>query len=141
MELTDLVDICITTDWKEMEAVCIIADLLARRMWQPFPRRTFFRVLTILPTTDGMQNVVCVSGAKVPIVKMWDPKLKLHCDMNVNNTLALENTRMIRTYVEIDERVRPLAMVIKYWTRRRVVNDAGKLPCCRQCPRLQVTLY
>lgn len=24
------VDICITTDWKEMEGVCIIADLLAR---------------------------------------------------------------------------------------------------------------
>jgi hypothetical protein len=24
------VDICITTDWKEMEGVCIIADLLAK---------------------------------------------------------------------------------------------------------------
>ncbi|CAN8100795.1 unnamed protein product [Discula destructiva] len=98
------VDICITTAWKEMEGVCIIADLLSRR---------------------GMEKVVCVSGAKVPIVKIWDPELKLNCDMNVNNTLALENTRMIRTYVEIDERVRPLAMVIKYWTRRRVVNDAA----------------
>ena len=46
--------------------------------------------------------------------------------MNVNNTLALENTRMILTYVNIDDRVRPLAMVIKYWTRRRIINDAGK---------------
>jgi hypothetical protein len=26
-----LVDICITTDWKELEGVCIIADLLAKR--------------------------------------------------------------------------------------------------------------
>jgi hypothetical protein len=25
-----VVDICITTDWKEMEGVCIIADLLAK---------------------------------------------------------------------------------------------------------------
>lgn len=72
---------------------------------------------------------MCISGAKVPIVKIWDPELKLACDMNVNNTLALENTRMVRTYVEIDERVRPLAMILKYWTRRRVVNDAGKLLC------------
>lgn len=46
--------------------------------------------------------------------------------MNVNNTLALENTRMIRTYIDIDERVRPLAMIIKYWTRQRIMNDAGK---------------
>ena len=73
-----------------------------------------------------MTKVICVSTAKVPIVKIFDPELGLACDMNVNNTLALENTRMIKTYVEIDPRVRPLAMIIKYWTKRRIVNDAGK---------------
>ncbi|KXH31715.1 hypothetical protein CSIM01_08665 [Colletotrichum simmondsii] len=98
------VDICITTPWKDLEYVCMIAALLAKK---------------------GMEKVVCISGAKVPIVKIWDPELGLACDMNVNNTLALENTRMVRTYVEIDPRVRPLAMVIKYWTRQRIVNDAA----------------
>ncbi|KAK2594061.1 hypothetical protein QQS21_008210 [Conoideocrella luteorostrata] len=97
-------DICITTSWRELEGVCIIADLLARR---------------------GMEKVVCISAAKVPIVKIWDPELGLACDMNVNNTLALENTRMVRIYVEADPRVRQLAMIIKYWTRRRIVNDAA----------------
>lgn len=82
----------------------------------------------LIISAGGMEQVVCVSTAKVPIVKIWDPELKLACDMNVNNTLALENTRMVRTYVETDERVRPLAMVIKYWTRRRVINDAGRTP-------------
>ncbi|OHF03414.1 hypothetical protein CORC01_01133 [Colletotrichum orchidophilum] len=98
------VDICITTPWKDLEGVCMIAALLAKK---------------------GMQKVVCISGAKVPIVKIWDPELGLACDMNVNNTLALENTRMVRTYIEIDPRVRPLAMVIKYWTRKRIINDAA----------------
>jgi len=98
------VDICITTPWKELENVCHIAELLDKH---------------------GMEKVVCVSSAKVPIVKIWDPELKLACDMNVNNTLALENTRMVRTYVGIDKRVRPLAMIIKHWTRRRIVNDAA----------------
>ncbi|KAG0650447.1 Poly(A) RNA polymerase cid13 [Hyphodiscus hymeniophilus] len=98
------VDICITTDWKELEGVCMIADLLAK---------------------SGMTNVICVSTAKVPIVKIFDPELGLACDMNVNNTLALENTRMIKTYIEIDPRVRPLAMIIKHWTKRRIVNDAA----------------
>ena len=69
--------------------------------------------------------MVCVPSAKVPIVKMWDPKLDLACDMNVNNTLALENTRMIKTYIQIDSRVRELAMIIKYWTKKRILNDAG----------------
>ncbi|KAI1181276.1 hypothetical protein F4777DRAFT_10471 [Nemania sp. FL0916] len=98
------VDICIVTPWKELEGICILAELLAK---------------------SGMEKVVCVSSAKVPIVKAWDPELKLSCDMNVNNTLALENTRMIKTYIHIDERVRPLAMIIKYWTRRRILNDAA----------------
>ncbi|KAK6611786.1 pap 25a associated domain family [Botrytis cinerea] len=97
------VDICITTDWKVMEGVCMIAELLAK---------------------NGMQKVICVSTAKVPIVKIFDPELKLLCDMNVNNTQALENTRMIKTYIEIDPRVRPLAMIIKHWTKSRAINDA-----------------
>lgn len=72
-----------------------------------------------------MSKVVCVASAKVPIVKVWDPELELACDMNVNNTLALENTRMIKTYVQIDDRVRPLTMIVKYWTKQRILNDAG----------------
>ncbi|KAI9832188.1 MAG: hypothetical protein M1819_004540 [Sarea resinae] len=98
------VDICITTPMKELENVCMLANALAEH---------------------GMERVVCVPHAKVPIVKIWDPELQLACDMNVNNTLALENTRMIKTYVEIDERVRPLAMIIKHWTKKRILNDAA----------------
>jgi hypothetical protein len=45
--------------------------------------------------------------------------------MNVNNVAALENTKMIRTYIQIDERVRELAMIIKHWTKERKINDAG----------------
>jgi len=71
-----------------------------------------------------MERVICVPGAKVPIVKIWDPKLAVACDMNINNTMAIENTRMMKTYVEIDPRVRPLAMILKHWTKQRVLNDA-----------------
>jgi DNA polymerase sigma len=98
------VDICITTDLKDLEHVCSLAELLA---------------------SHGMERVVCVSSAKVPIVKIWDPELRLACDMNVNNPIALENTEMIRTYVGIDPRVRPLAMIIKYWAKRRILNEPG----------------
>lgn len=66
-----------------------------------------------------------MQSAKVPIVKIWDPEFKVSCDMNVNNTLALWNTKMMKTYVEIDPRVRPLAMIIKHWTKQRILNDAG----------------
>lgn len=102
------VDICITTDCKELSRVCSIAELLA---------------------ANGMQRVVCVSSAKVPIVKVWDPELQVACDLNVNNPIALENTALIKSYIEIDPRVRPLAMIIKHWAKRRILNDAGKFLC------------
>ncbi len=106
------VDVCITTDSAEMSRVCSIADLLAK---------------------NGMQRVVCVSSAKVPIVKLWDPELQVACDLNVNNPIALENTTMIRNYVAIDPRVRPLAMIIKYWAKRRILNDAGMIAIMSEC--------
>jgi DNA polymerase sigma len=99
------VDICITTNCKELSRVCSIAELLAN---------------------NGMERVVCVSSAKVPIVKIWDPELQVACDLNVNNPIALENTALIKKYVEMDRRVRPLAMIIKHWAKRRILNDAGK---------------
>ncbi|KAK5118372.1 hypothetical protein LTR62_002886 [Meristemomyces frigidus] len=98
------VDICITTPLKKLESMHGLAALLDRH---------------------GMEKVVCRASAKVPIVKCWDPDLMLACDLNVNNPLALENTRMIKTYVQLDERVRPLAKIIKYWTKRRILNDAA----------------
>lgn len=73
-----------------------------------------------------MQDVICVAGAKIPIVKFEDPELQLKCDLNVNTVTSLENTRMIKTYVEIDDRVRPLAMIVKYWTKQRGLNEARK---------------
>jgi DNA polymerase sigma len=73
-----------------------------------------------------MERVACVP-AKVPIVKIWDPEFKLAADLNVNNPLALENTRMIKLYVQSDDRVRPLVMIIKHWTKQRILNDAGML--------------
>ncbi|KAI8988540.1 hypothetical protein BDF20DRAFT_905072 [Mycotypha africana] len=73
----------------------------------------------------GMQHIVCVPRAKVPIVRLFDPELQLSCDINVNNTLALQNTKMIKTYVALDPRVRPLIMTIKHWTKKRLLNDAA----------------
>ncbi|CAN9305086.1 unnamed protein product [Alternaria alternata] len=98
------VDICIQTPMKRLEEMHPIAEALDKH---------------------GMERVVCIPAAKVRIVKVWDPELQLACDINVNNVAAIENTRMIKTYIQLDDRVRPLAMIIKHWTKRRILNDAG----------------
>ncbi|KAJ4363537.1 hypothetical protein N0V83_009833 [Neocucurbitaria cava] len=98
------VDICIQTPMKRLEEMHPLAEAFDKH---------------------GMERVVCIPAAKVRIVKIWDPELQLACDINVNNVAAIENTRMIKTYIQIDDRVRPLAMIIKHWTKRRILNDAG----------------
>ncbi|KAE8863719.1 hypothetical protein PTNB73_06926 [Pyrenophora teres f. teres] len=98
------VDICIQTPMKRLEEMHPLAEALDKH---------------------GMQRVVCIPAAKVRIVKVWDPELQLSCDINVNNVAAIENTRLIKTYIQLDDRVRPLAMIIKHWTKRRILNDAG----------------
>ncbi|KAF9302991.1 hypothetical protein BGZ74_004509 [Mortierella antarctica] len=98
------VDVCITTTWSGLKNVQMLANAFRKH---------------------GMQKVFCVPRAKVPIVKLWDPELFLSCDMNINTHLGLLNTKMIKTYVAIDPRVRPFAMIIKHWARRRVLNDAA----------------
>lgn len=70
-----------------------------------------------------MERVTCVHAKAVPIVKIWDPELLLACDLNVNNHVAVKNTQLIKTYIEIDERVRQLAMIIKHWAKKRILNE------------------
>lgn len=72
-----------------------------------------------------MTKISTITKAKVPICKFFDPQLKLKCDVNVNMSIALRNTDLITRYVELDPRVRPLLMVVKYWARRRQLNDGA----------------
>ncbi|KAJ1900109.1 hypothetical protein LPJ66_001682 [Kickxella alabastrina] len=97
------VDICLTTEHKELENVFVLNKVLLK-----YGMRTF-----------------CIPHARVPIVKSWDPKLRIASDINVNNTIALHNTRMIQTFVALDSRVRPFVMAIKHWSKCREINDAA----------------
>ncbi|GAA5808147.1 hypothetical protein MFLAVUS_001531 [Mucor flavus] len=98
------VDICISTSWNGLRCIKTLAKTLKN---------------------NGLHVIRTIPRAKVPIVKIWDPVLELACDLNVNNTISLQNTRMIKTYVAIDPRVRPLILIIKHWTKQRKLNDAA----------------
>ncbi|KAI9007258.1 hypothetical protein BC832DRAFT_440380 [Gaertneriomyces semiglobifer] len=73
----------------------------------------------------GMQNVIPISGARVPICKFYDPTCDLHCDINFGNMLGVYNSRLLKAYTLLDPRVRPLIMLIKHWARNREINDSA----------------
>ena len=51
------------------------------------------------------------------------------CDIGVNNTLGYHNSLMLRIYALLDPTARRLGLFLKYWAKRRSINDpsAGSL--------------
>eukprot|EP00808_Paulinella_micropora_P000899 g34607.t1 len=93
------------------------------------PRPRYLREIAVVVERMGKMlekefvEVLALPNARIPIVKFRDPVSRLNCDMGVNNILALKNSSLIRAYVDIDPRVRPLSFVVKYWAKQRKVND------------------
>ncbi|CAG8597266.1 16345_t:CDS:2, partial [Funneliformis mosseae] len=111
------VDLCVKTQWNGLKSVQNLSKCLKNRE----------RHGNITMRAQGQSADSKVMGSKpVKIITDFDIDQELACDININNTLALHNTRLIRNYVTIDSRVRPLAMVVKHWARKRVLNDAAK---------------
>ncbi|XP_078533892.1 poly(A) RNA polymerase GLD2 [Lissotriton helveticus] len=64
--------------------------------------------------------------AKVPIVKFRDKVSGVEFDLNVNNVVGIRNTFLLRTYAHIENRVRPLVLVVKQWATHFGINDASR---------------
>ncbi|KAI5088239.1 poly(A) RNA polymerase GLD2 [Silurus meridionalis] len=64
--------------------------------------------------------------AKVPILKFRDRISGVEFDLNVNNTVGIRNTFLLRTYAYLEKRVRPIILVIKKWASHHKINDASR---------------
>ncbi|GAV76666.1 PAP_assoc domain-containing protein [Cephalotus follicularis] len=73
--------------------------------------------------SDNLQDVQALARARVPIVKLMDPVTGISCDICINNVLAVVNTKLLRDYAQIDERLRQLAYIVKHWAKSRGVNE------------------
>jgi DNA polymerase sigma len=70
-----------------------------------------------------MNNVQELFGARVPILKVSDPVSGFQIDLCLNNELVHHNTDLLRAYIGQDPRVRPLCLLVKYWAKRRGINE------------------
>ncbi len=56
-------------------------------------------------------------------IAITHPFSNISCDICINNHLALHNTQLLADYSKIDPRVQPLGFVVKYWAKRRQINE------------------
>ncbi|XP_035999510.1 poly(A) RNA polymerase GLD2 [Fundulus heteroclitus] len=80
------------------------------------------RAFRSLPYIERIQLI----RAKVPILKFRERGSYLEFDLNINNTVGIRNTFLLRSYAYADVRIRPMILVVKKWARHSQINDASK---------------
>ncbi|RCV05745.1 hypothetical protein SETIT_1G108100v2 [Setaria italica] len=73
--------------------------------------------------SDNFDNVEAITSARVPIVRMSDPASGFSCDICINNLFAVANTKLLKDYAQIDQRLLQLAFLVKHWAKLRGVNE------------------
>jgi len=74
----------------------------------------------------GMRNVVAITSAKVPIVKLIHQQCQIEADLSLYNVLARENTCLLSLYADLDPRVRTLGYMVKLFAKVCDIGDASR---------------
>jgi len=53
-----------------------------------------------------LSNLVPITTAKVPILKFFHKQSEFEGDISIYNTLGQQNTKLLRTYAEVDPRAK-----------------------------------
>ncbi|KAI7827663.1 hypothetical protein BC939DRAFT_394810 [Gamsiella multidivaricata] len=71
----------------------------------------------------GYQQVITIPKAFVPIVTFYDPSSGTHCDISINQPLGVHNSRLIKTYSDIDDRFKTLAVAVRQLAKNKGILD------------------
>uniref|UniRef100_T1KFS8 PAP-associated domain-containing protein n=1 Tax=Tetranychus urticae TaxID=32264 RepID=T1KFS8_TETUR len=78
----------------------------------------------------SISNLQPIPQAKVPVLKLrfllQEFNESFDCDISLYNLLASHNTRLLRTYCQIDERVAMLGFTVKQFFKQCGICDASK---------------
>ncbi|CAF3156096.1 unnamed protein product [Rotaria socialis] len=77
-------------------------------------------------SSDTFESVQPILHAKVPIIRSKHRRLQIEIDISFHNMLAIENTRLLKAYADIDPRVSQLGYMIKHLAKSCDIGDASR---------------
>ncbi|KAF9183718.1 hypothetical protein BGZ51_000782 [Haplosporangium sp. Z 767] len=98
-------------------------------------------ILKTLFQRYSMKDVEVISGARVPILKFTDHKTGIKVDINYGQYAGLYNTRLIESYVRIDDRIRNFLYVLKAFVKSRGINSPALGSLSSYCYTLMAISY
>ncbi|EEZ98847.1 poly(A) RNA polymerase gld-2 homolog A [Tribolium castaneum] len=90
---------------------------------------------------NGLASEAELIMAKVPILKFKNKETGFEIDLNCNNIVGIQNTRLLYCYAQLDWRVRPLVVMVKIWAQRNHINDAKNMTISSYSWTLMVIHY
>jgi hypothetical protein len=113
---------------------------------------TLLRANTVNPVEDlekvaaaaesiGFEIVNFMRGARVPVLKLLDKRTDIEVDIVMNNNLALRNSKLLRDYSTVDDRVHPLVLAVKHWAKQRGCRDPRNATLTSYAWTLMVIYY
>ncbi|CAB4006799.1 terminal uridylyltransferase 4-like isoform X1, partial [Paramuricea clavata] len=106
------IDLCMTLDGKAKNDIDCIEHIK--------------KLANVLRKYSQCTDIVAITGAKVPIVKFFLRHAKVEADISMYNEVALMNTKLLATYVHIDQRVQILGCTLKIFVKLCDIGDASK---------------
>lgn len=76
---------------------------------------------------DIFSQIVAVPKARVPIIKFFYHPNSVSCDLSFTSLLGLYKSELIKFYISLDYRVKPLLMLLKYWAWHYKLFGTGQM--------------
>jgi hypothetical protein len=75
----------------------------------------------------GYQNVNMIAFAKVPVIKLRDPKHGLDIDLIIDKKIATHNSELVREYLQCDSsgKIKKAAIILKHLVKVHGLGDAS----------------
>ncbi|KAK3919323.1 Speckle targeted PIP5K1A-regulated poly(A) polymerase, partial [Frankliniella fusca] len=77
----------------------------------------FKKVQTILEKLPAIESINPIPSARVPIIKFVHKSTRLSCDLSFKNAMGVQNSKLIKFIVSLDERIKQFFIIVKYWAK------------------------
>nr|XP_054750966.1 speckle targeted PIP5K1A-regulated poly(A) polymerase-like isoform X1 [Lytechinus pictus] len=74
------------------------------------------------------QHVRVIPSSRRPVIKFIHKESSLHCDLSLDNRLALRNTELLHFYSLLDDRIRPLICCLRQWSKHHQLSGNPQGP-------------
>ncbi|CAF1021580.1 unnamed protein product [Brachionus calyciflorus] len=73
-----------------------------------------------------IKSLKTITNTRCPVVRFHHDKANINCDLSLNNFLAVENSKLLKLYFDMEPELRKLVFVLRYWFKQKNLYSTNK---------------